>query len=181
MVHINKTLDPLWKRWRQEYLLELRESHRYHHGHSNPSQVAVGDVVIVHSANRPIAFWRLGCVQEVLVGRDEKRRGAVLKVAGPGRQAKLLHCPLQLLYPLEINSWSCALRSSELQVKHFELSASVTVSPDNGQNSSLEVPWEDCSQVEPPCSLCHSGHAAAFEALDRVMVQALSQTEDKDL
>ena len=97
LVHINKTLDRFWKRWRQEYLLELRESHRYNRGHANPSQVSVGDIVIVHSADQPRGFWRLGRVNEVLVGRDEKIRGAVLRVAGKGRRAKQLQRQLQLL------------------------------------------------------------------------------------
>ena len=83
LMHINKTLDWFCKCWRQEYLLELRESHRYHCGHANPSQVSVGDVT-VHSDSQPRGFWRLGCVEEVLVGKDEKIRGAVLRVAGEG-------------------------------------------------------------------------------------------------
>ena len=30
MKYLNKTLDHFWKRWTTEYLLELRDSHRYH-------------------------------------------------------------------------------------------------------------------------------------------------------
>jgi len=30
--HHNKTLDHFWKRWRLEYLLELRDYHRYRQG-----------------------------------------------------------------------------------------------------------------------------------------------------
>ena len=96
-MYINKTLDQFWKRWRQEYLLEVRESHRYHRGHANPSQVSVGDVVIVHSADQPRGFWRLGRVKEVLVGRDEQIRGAVFKVAGKGHRAKQVQRPVQLI------------------------------------------------------------------------------------
>ena len=62
--------------------MELRESHHYHHGDTNPSQVSIGDVVIVHSDNQPRAFWRLGRVKEVLAGRDDKIRGAALRVTG---------------------------------------------------------------------------------------------------
>ena len=181
LVHINKTLDRFWKRWRQEYLLELRESHCYHRGHANPSQVSVGDIVIVHSADRPRGFWRLGRVKKVLVGRDEKIRGAVLRVASKGRQAKQLQRPLQLLYPLEICAPPCESKPSETELEDSEQSASVTVSPGNGQNPRQENPQEDRSQVEPQCPLHQSRCAAAIEARDRLMAQALSQTKENDL
>ena len=180
LMHINKTLDRFWKRWRQEYLLELRESHRYHRGHANPSQVSVGDVVIVHSADQPRGFWRLGRVKEVLVGRDEKIRGAVLRVAGKGRQAKQLQRPLQLLYPLEICAPPCESNPSESELE-LEQSAGVTVTPGDGQNPSQKTPQIDCSPVEPQCLLRCSRRAAAIEARDRLMAQALSQTNDDDV
>ena len=72
MRHLYHVLDQFWNRWRKEYLLELRESHRHHHGSSHPSQVLVGDVVTVHSTDQPRGFWKLGRVKEVLVGRDGK-------------------------------------------------------------------------------------------------------------
>ena len=102
--HLNCTLDQFWSRWRKEYLLELREAHRGHHGHTNPTPVAVDDVVIVHSEDRPQGFWRLGSyrIKEVLPGRDGNIRGAILQVSGRGRQATSLHRPIQLLYPLEV-------------------------------------------------------------------------------
>ena len=84
--------DRFWKRWRWEYLLELRESPSYHHGHASPSQVSVGDDVIVHSDSQPRGFWRLRRVEEVLVGKDEKIRGAVLRMAGEGHQAIKPNC-----------------------------------------------------------------------------------------
>ena len=142
-MHINKTLDWFWKHWRQEYLLELRESHRYHCGRANPSQVSEGDV-IVHSADQPRGFWRPGRVKEVLVGRDEKIRGAVLWLAGKGRRAKQLQPPLQLLYPLEICALPCESKPSESELE-LEQSAGVTVTPGDGQNPSQENPQEDCS------------------------------------
>ena len=45
--HLNQSLDGFWKRWRNEYLLELREAHRHHKG-SGQTQITEGDVVVVH-------------------------------------------------------------------------------------------------------------------------------------
>ena len=98
--YLNQTLMHFWGRWRKEYLLELRESHRYHQGSTNDNQVSIGDVVVINDNDQPRGFWRLGRVQELLVGRDGKVRGAMLRVASKGRTSNLRR-PLQLLYPLE--------------------------------------------------------------------------------
>ena len=102
--HVNKTIDSFWRRWTREYLLELREAHRYHRGHACASPVAVDDVVVVHSSDQPRGFWKLGRVKNVIVGRDGAIRGATVRVAGQGRQATTLNCPIQLLYPLEVST-----------------------------------------------------------------------------
>ena len=99
--HLNRTLNTFWTRWRQEYLLELREAHRYHPGSPNVVPIKVGDVVVVHSSEQPRAFWKLGRVVEVVRGRDGQIRGAKLRVSGKGRQATTLHRPIQRLFPLE--------------------------------------------------------------------------------
>ena len=160
LVHVNKTLDQFWKHWRREYLLELRQSHCYHCGNANPSQVSVGEVVIVHPADQWWGYWRLGRVQKVLVGRDEKVRGAVFRVAGKGHRAKLLQCPLQLFYPSEICTPPCETEQSESELHDSEQSASVTVSlwqwsePESGNSSR----WLQSSRTTmPPSSFqtCH--------------------------
>ena len=62
MKYLEATLKQFnWTRWRQEYLSELCESHRTSNGTPHLPQVAVGDVVIVHtSEDLPRNFWRLG-------------------------------------------------------------------------------------------------------------------------
>ena len=51
--HLNYTLNRFWVRWRNEYLLELREAHRHSGGSPNALPIAVGDVVVVHSDDQP--------------------------------------------------------------------------------------------------------------------------------
>ena len=101
--YLNQTLKHFWERWRNEYLIELRESHRYNCGKAEDSQVAIGDVVIIHDKDQPRGFWRLGQVQELIRGRDGRVRGAILRVAGKDHSSTL-HCLLQLLYPLEVRT-----------------------------------------------------------------------------
>ena len=61
--HLNRTLDQFWSRWRKEYLLKLREAHRQHDGRTDQSNIAVDDVMIVHSKDEPRRFWKLGHVK----------------------------------------------------------------------------------------------------------------------
>ena len=104
MKHLSNLLNHFWKRWRNEYLAELRESHRHllkkSHG---KTRVSVGDVVIVHEEGLPRGFWKLGHIQSLILGKDGKPRGAVVGIAGKNRCFTSLNRPLQLLYPLEIN------------------------------------------------------------------------------
>ena len=107
MKHLSNTLNHFCKRWRNEYLAELRESHRQllKKAQGNP-QVSVGDVVIVHEESLPRGFWKLGRIQRLIVGRYGQTRGATVGIAGKKLR---LNRPLQLLYPLEID------HSSELK------------------------------------------------------------------
>ena len=46
--HLANVINQFWKRWRREYLLELRESHQNNQGRSEGSPIAVDDMVLVH-------------------------------------------------------------------------------------------------------------------------------------
>ena len=104
MKHLSNTLNHFWKRWRSEYLAERRESHRHllKKSHGTP-QLSVGDVVIIREEGLPCSFWRLGCIQGLLVGRDGKTRGATVRITGKNQRLTSLNRPLQLLYPLEVD------------------------------------------------------------------------------
>lgn len=69
--HLSNTLNQFWKRWMTEYLTELRESHRQTHPDcsSQPSPtIKVGDVVVVHDEGLTQGLWKLGKIQEIIVG-----------------------------------------------------------------------------------------------------------------
>ena len=101
MRHLNSILNHFWSRWRGEYLLELRESHRYSASEPHAATITVGDIVLVHE-DAPRALWRLAKVEELITGRDGHTRGAIIRVSGKNH-SKLFRRPIQRLYPIETN------------------------------------------------------------------------------
>ena len=49
-------------------------------------------------------MWKLGKVEELIVGKDSVVRGAVVRISRSGKPSVLLRRPLKLLYPLEVQS-----------------------------------------------------------------------------
>ena len=161
MKHLTNVLNHFWKRWRTEYLHELRESHRYAMKKtSQSSKVKTGDVVIVHDDTLPQGFWKLGRIQEVFEGRDGLPRSALVRVAAKQQQHTLLKRPLQRLYPLEIEDPE-------------------TVSNPKTSNSSPEVisvdqeePVIERARLRPLCAAAKEGNERR-----RVWVQELENTD----
>ena len=107
MKHLANILNHFWDRWRSEYLSELREVHSYtakRQTKSKHSVVSVGDVVVVYDEHLPRGLWKLGKIVSVMKGRDGFIRGATVKIGNKDGQKVLLNRPIQLLYPLEVQS-----------------------------------------------------------------------------
>ena len=121
MKYLNFTLDHFWKRWKTEYLLELRECHRYEgsEGNIGRNTVSVGDVVLVHNESGPRGLWRLARVEDVLIGTDGYARSAIIRVHSKNTNSKLLKRPLRCLYPLEVDSKSCSV-SNDMEIAEPE-------------------------------------------------------------
>ena len=100
--YLNATLNQFLAKWKQEYLLELREAHRYHEGRSDAVSPSVGDIVLVEDDDKPRALWKLAKVTDLITGRDGHTRGAILHVPSGGHG--VLQRPLQRLYPLEVTT-----------------------------------------------------------------------------
>ena len=104
--HLNNSLNQFWRRWRHEYLVELREAHRFNNGASTGIPIAVNDLVIVHNENQPRGFWKIAKVEGTIVGRDGKVRGATVRMSSGDGKTTVLQRPVSLLYPLEISCQS---------------------------------------------------------------------------
>ena len=172
--YLNSTIDKFWERWRKEYLVELRAAHKQNGKGSSAPRVSVGDVVVIHSDNQPRGMWDLGLVEELLIGSDGEARGAVLRVAGPGRRAKHLRRPVQRLYPIEMPA----------QKKSAENSSSHNNPTDEPDNDTLDV---STNSQESPASvlpdtpsppLRRSTRVAAADAQAKVLAQVLEDEEN---
>lgn len=81
----------------------ILESHCHVARNTKSTHIAAGDVVIVHDESLPRGLWKLGQIQEVILGANGLFRCAVIQVATRDKQHTLLKRPVQLLYPLEIS------------------------------------------------------------------------------
>ena len=61
---------------------------------------AVGDIVLIHD-DKPRGFWKLGRVEEIIVGRDGHIRGAVLEVYCTTITRTLSAAEIQISKPME--------------------------------------------------------------------------------
>ena len=73
-------LSHFWKRWRAEYLLELRNAHSRAKRATGSSLVSVGDLVLVHDEAHPRSRWKMSKVERILTSKDGQSRGAEVRV-----------------------------------------------------------------------------------------------------
>jgi len=98
--YLTQKLSHFWKRWRGEYLADLREMHRLRK--RELVEIKSGDIVLISDESRKRGFWKMGIVEETIIGRDGVVRGAKVRVTGTGKPEHL-NRPLQKLYPLELS------------------------------------------------------------------------------
>ena len=107
MKHLTVLLNHFWKRWRNEYLIELRHAHRHSPiAHNQSRRINKGDVVLIHDEELPRGQWRLGAIESLFKGIDGFIRAASVRTHSPGGQVTTLKRPIQRLYPLEVTTTS---------------------------------------------------------------------------
>ena len=127
------SVDRFWKRWSKEYLLELRQHHKINRN-ARTFNAKKGDAVLIQEDNVKRHKWGIGVIDDFVVGRDGVVRGAaVRKIGGDGRR-RIIHRPLQKLYPLEI---SCS-RSAE-NVTKDDVDKSIDADPSTQDTVSDDV------------------------------------------
>ena len=89
-------VDHFWKRWSREYLVDLREHQKTHVQKQEPG-IIIGDVVLIEQDGAKRNNWKLGRVEDIVVGKDGVIRGANVRTS-KGKIGR----PLQKLYPLEV-------------------------------------------------------------------------------
>ena len=99
MQHLSNVLNHFWKRWRNEYLIKLQNSHRYLNQNDTIRTVSVGDVVVVHEEDQPRGKWRVAKILDLTVvprelwskseAREENARNSGAQCSG-------------FIYPLEM-------------------------------------------------------------------------------
>jgi len=98
-LHLCKLLSHFWNRWRKEYLTDLREFHKVKE--CKPVQIGKGDLVLIQEDSVKRGLWKVGIVEDLIIGKDGQVRGASVRKVAKGKP-EFLKRPLQKLFPLEI-------------------------------------------------------------------------------
>ena len=117
--HLRKVLKDFWKRFRTNYLNELRQTNLYRKVKSNnDNNITVDDVVLIKDDEpAPRTQWRIGRVLELVRGRDGQVRGARLKVLSKAGKQSSVHRPVQRLIPFEIREKSTVNSANDVDAE----------------------------------------------------------------
>ena len=84
--------------------MELREAHRYVTHKDTDKEIAVGDTVVVLDDKLRRGLWKLGRIEGMITGADNRVRGARVRVYVDTRKTSVIQGSVSKLYPLEIRS-----------------------------------------------------------------------------
>ena len=130
----------------------------------------MGDVVIIHSDDKPRGFWKLGCVEETLSGPDGEPRSAILLVMGKGNRLAQLRHPVQWLYPLEVTEDKArGVSSPPLKVPPATA---------NSENDAVHGASELSGEGIPTIASRRPCRATALTAHDRQKAFVLAEGDD---
>ncbi|KAK6742032.1 hypothetical protein RB195_009727 [Necator americanus] len=95
--------NKFWEKWNVEYLTSLRETQKINlkqPRHLPRSLPEIGEIVLIEEELIPRGCWSYGRITEIIYSADGSVRSA--KVLLPNR--KIIHRPLNKIFPLEIRS-----------------------------------------------------------------------------
>ena len=161
MKHLANILNHFWNRWRSEYLSELREIHSYAARRQSKSEHSVVSVVVVHDEHLPRGLWKLEKIVSLMKGRDNLVRGATVKIGTKDGRKLLLNRPIQLLYPLEVQSQEPDSEVSYSVETESEVDPGEIPESDDTETPAPDEPADDPSEpalreAPPTLSTCCS-------------------------
>ena len=115
MKYLKTLSNHFWKRFKDEYLLDLRSHHIQGSDHRRTAEV--GEVVVVEGKSKRNQ-WRLGKITMLITGKDGRSRAAVVKTFD-GEKERYIKRPIERLYPIEVKS--------KLEVTKDEIDKSISV------------------------------------------------------
>ena len=102
--YINTLLDHFWKRWLQQYVINLRETHKHSRKiQSSKTLIWVGDVVLIYESNISRAKWKIERIYELKFSTDGNVRSANVSVMVNGKKNVIVR-PVNRSYPVEYNN-----------------------------------------------------------------------------
>ena len=79
--YLQIVVQNFWNKFYHEFTMSLRERHAYQSKKYGNKILQIGDVVIIKDDKiQPRGTWKKGRVENLIVGRDDVVRGAVLRV-----------------------------------------------------------------------------------------------------
>ena len=95
---LNNILNHFCARWKKEYLTNLRENQKINTQNPNQPIINVTDTVLISEEKLPRLAWRIGIIQELVIGKDNCIRGATVRVP---RTNSVISRPVNKLFPIE--------------------------------------------------------------------------------
>ena len=100
--YLSRIMSHFWKRWKHEYLVDLREFHRQK-SNTAKCNISVGDVVLFQDEGKKRGLWKMGLIENLFTGQDGIVRGAAVRKSRNGKNETLKHSILKL-FALELSS-----------------------------------------------------------------------------
>ena len=98
--HLENVLQHFWKRWKAEYLTQLREHHQP--SKKDGQSVKVGDVVLIQEDNVKRLNWPIAVIESLLKGKDGNVRAATVRTFNKAGKLTTTRRAVQRLYPVEV-------------------------------------------------------------------------------
>ncbi len=100
--YLSRIMSHFWKRWKHEYLFDMREFHRQK-SNTAKSNISVGDVVLIQDEGKKRGLWKMGLIKNLFTGQDGIVRGAVVRKSRNGKN-ETLKLSILKRFPLELSS-----------------------------------------------------------------------------